>query len=305
VRCLVLGGAGFIGSHVVEGLVHRGHIVRLLDLQPNPYWTPPGQVECLWADWNDADQLDRALAHADVVIHLIGTTLPATSNRDMAADVRDNLISTLHLLRACRQQGVRKIVFSSSGGTVYGVPQRIPIPEDHPTQPLNSYGIVKLTIERYLHLFHHLHDLGYLVLRGANPYGERQNPRGSQGAVSVFLGRLARSEPIEIWGDGQVVRDYVYVGDLARAFLAAVESDLDQGTFNVGSGQGLSLLELLDKIQSVTGLAPRLVHQPGRPADVPVNILDTRRIQSQLLWRPHMTLRDGLQRTWDWIRSTV
>jgi len=303
VRCLVLGGAGFIGSHVVEGLIHRGHVVRLLDLRPNPHWSPPDEVKCIWADWNDADQLECALANIDVVIHLIGTTLPTTSNLDMVADVRGNLISTLRLLHACHQHGVRKIVFSSSGGTIYGIPQQIPIPEDHPTHPITSYGIVKLTIEHYLHLCHRLYGLGYIVLRSANPYGERQNPQGSQGAVSVFLGRLARSEPVEIWGDGRIVRDYFYVDDLARAFLAAVESEIDHGTFNVGSGQGLSLLELLSKIQSVTGLSPRIIHRPARPADVPINVLDTRRIRSHLNWQPQVALSDGLQRTWEWIRS--
>jgi UDP-glucose 4-epimerase len=304
-RCLVLGGTGFIGSHIVEVLEKTGHSVRLLARKPRRDWSPPARVDCNWTDWNNAQQLDRAVADSEVVIHLIGTTRPATSNINMVADVQENLASTLQLLELCRRQGVRKVIFASTGGAIYGIPQYLPINEEHPTQPTSSYGIVKLAIEKYLHLFHYLHGLGYIILRGSNPYGERQDLTGVQGVVGVSLGRIARGEPIELWGNGQVIRDYLYVGDLARAFQLAVESDLDHHVFNVGSGHGLSLRELIDEMQIVTGLAPKIVHQPGRPVDVPVNVLDSQRIASELSWRPTVALRDGLKQTWDWVQCQV
>lgn len=304
-HCLVLGGTGFIGSHVVETLLRAGHDVRMLSRRPSRYWSPPARVEHIWADWNNEQQLDRAVTGAEIVIHLIGTTLPATSNADMMADVQNNLEVTLRLLHLCLQRGVRKVILASSGGTVYGVPKRLPISEEHPTQPISSYGIVKLAIEKYLHLFHHLHGLDYVVIRASNPYGERQRLRGAQGVVGIFLAQIAREQPIQLWGDGRIVRDYLYVGDLAQAFRLAVETHIEQGVFNVGSGQGVSLIELLDEIQVVTGLIPRIMWQPGRPVDVHVNVLDTHHITSELGWQPTMTLHDGLKRTWDWVQTEV
>lgn len=303
-RCLVLGGAGFIGSHVIDRLTQAGHEVRLLDRRPNPYWSPPAGVECFWADWGDPRAIDRALARVDVVVHLISTTVPATAGRDLAAELRADLEPTLGLLDAARGR-VRRVVFASSGGTVYGRAERLPIPEDHPTWPLSAHGVVKLTIEKYLHLYHHQSGLEYIILRSANPYGERQDPRRPQGAVGVFLGRLARDEAIEIAGDGSVVRDYFHVGDLAEAYRLAVETPLAAETFNVGSGQGLSLLELLEVVRRITKHTPSVVHRPARPQDVPANVLDTARLQSRLGWSPTVSLEDGLARTWAWIREQV
>lgn len=299
--CLVLGGAGFIGSHIVETLHTHGHTVRLLDMHPNPWWTPPPGTLCHWGNWNDPALLQTALAGCQVVIHLISTSLPATSNQDIPADAQANLVATLHLLEACRANGVRKVVFASSGGTVYGVPRFTPLTEDHPTQPINAYGIVKLTIEHYLRLYHHLYGLGYVVLRGANPYGARQNPRHSQGAVGVFLGRLAQGEPITIWGDGRVVRDYFHVRDMARAFVLAAESGLTTGLFNIGSGQGVSLNDLLAAMAAVTGRQPSVAYAPARAVDVPVNVLAIDQARLHLGWQPEIDLTTGLRQTWQWV----
>ena len=306
-HCLVLGGAGFIGSHVVSTLVNAGHKVRLLDLTPNPYWRPPPQVECLWADWNDSAQVEHALTGIEVVIHLVSVTLPANSNERTVVDINGNLLPTLNLLQNCQKKGVNKVIFSSSGGTVYGIPHYLPIDEDHPTLPTSSYGIIKLTIEKYLHLYYRLYGLKYVVLRGANPYGIWRDPTTNQGAINVFLEHLAHSQPIEIFGDGSIVRDYFYVKDLALAFQAAAESQLDHAVLNVGSGKGLSLLELLDKIHRITGVRPVLLHKPARAFDVPKNVLNIERIRSLLGWQPQVSLSDGIRQTWDWInhRSTV
>lgn len=305
-NCLVLGGHGFIGSHLVDALAAADHRVRVLDRLPPRFHTVPPGVESILADWRDDQALHAALDGVDVVFHLIGTTLPATSNQDPVFDVQSNVVGTLNLLQACVQRGVRRIVFSSSGGTIYGVPQTIPIPETAPTDPTSSYGITKLMIEKYLSLFHRLYGLDYLIVRGANPYGERQNPDRPQGAPVVFMARLARDEPIVLWGDGSTVRDFLHVSDLARAFLLlAASSSPDERIFNVGSGSGTSLNHLLDLLAQTTGITPRVDVRPARPFDIPVNVLDTRRIRQAVGWLPLIPLEEGLARTWAWVRRHV
>jgi UDP-glucose 4-epimerase len=186
---------------------------------------------------------------------------------------------------------------------VYGTPQRIPISEDHPTDPISSYGITKLTIEKYLKLYRELHGLEYCVLRLANPYGEGQRTDRGQGAVAVFLDRVAGGMPIEIWGDGSVVRDYIYVGDVVEAMTAAAFGDAPSRLYNIGSGQGTSLLELVDAIGAVTGRKPSIDFKPSRPFDVPASVLDISRARRELGWQPRTTLGEGLRRTFEWARA--
>jgi UDP-glucose 4-epimerase len=199
---------------------------------------------------------------------------------------------------------VGKVVFASSGGTVYGAPPATaPILETSQTNPTTSYGIVKLAIEKYLDLYYRQSGLNYIVLRASNAYGERQNLQRSQGAIGVFMNLMQQARQIELWGDGQIVRDYVYVGDLARAFRLAAESSVPCGTFNVGSGEGLSLNQLIDELRAITGIDPSISYLPARPFDVPSNVLNIDLVKSTLGWEPSTTLRQGLSRTWEWFQS--
>jgi UDP-glucose 4-epimerase len=182
------------------------------------------------------------------------------------------------------------------------VPRVTPIRESHPTDPISSYGIHKLAIEKYLHMNHALYGLDYRVLRVANAYGERQRTDKAQGAVAAFLERALRGEPIQIWGDGSVVRDYVYAGDIAHAFLQVVQYQGQERVFNIGSGQGVSLNELVDAIATVIGRRPGVEYTPGRQFDVPINVLDISRAQQHLGWQPRTRLIDGLRRTYEWMR---
>jgi UDP-glucose 4-epimerase len=207
------------------------------------------------------------------------------------------VISTLHLLQAAKKAGVKKVIFFSSGGTVYGVPQRIPISENHPTDPICSYGIQKLAIEKYLKLFHHLYGLDYAVMRMSNPYGERQRPLASQGAVAVFLYKAMLREPIEIWGDGSVTRDYVHVSDVAGVIPVLVRYSGKHKIFNIGSGKGTSLLELIKIAETITGDSIEVRFRPARPFDVPVNILDISLAKRALSWTPAVDLEEGARRT--------
>ena len=198
----------------------------------------------------------------------------------------------------------RRVVFVSSGGTVYGVPKSVPIREDHATDPICSYGITKLAIEKYLHLYRELHGLESVVLRLANPYGERQRTHASQGAIAVFLGKALRGEPIEIWGDGSVVRDYIHISDVTRALLLAMDHAGSNRLFNIGSGLGASLNEVLEAIESATGVAPERHYLDGRPFDVPRSVLCIERAERELGWRPHIGLKEGIARTAAWLRET-
>lgn len=305
-RTLILGGGGFIGSHLAEELVAAGYPVRVFD-KTHGFWgnlaTVLDRVEIFEGDFLNQVDVRTALDGCEVAIHLISTTLPATSNENPIYDVEANVVSTLRLLEEARHAGVRRILFISSGGTVYGRPLRVPIDEDHPTDPLCSYGIGKLAIEKYLGLWRHLHGLRSTTLRFSNPFGERQNPGANQGAVAVFLGRILAGLPLEIWGDGEVVRDYIYIKDAVRAFRAVLESDPQGSVYNVGSGEGTTLNALIERIERVTGRPVRVERRPGRPLDVPVNVLDTGRLRAATGWRPEWGLDAGLERTWEWLRE--
>ena len=303
---LILGGAGFIGSHIVDALLVRGHKVRVFD-RPNVdtrnLTETLSRIEVVGGDFLNESDISSALEGIDVVVHLISTTLPKSSNENPAYDVESNVIGTLTLLRLAVQHGVKKIIFLSSAGTVYGASAICPISEVAETDPICSYGITKLAIEKYLHLFSYLHGLDYVVLRASNPFGARQNPNSGQGAVVAFLWRLLRDETILIWGDGKVTRDYFYISDLVSAVLLAIERKTVSKIFNVGSGIPCNLNELLVTMQSVTGRAPKVQYTPARKLDVPINFLDISRGRSELLWEPTISLEDGIARTWEWVRQ--
>lgn len=305
-RCLVLGGSGFLGSHLLDALLARGWTPWVLDQQP-PCTGQSLNLDSAWtqAEFTQVDDWHARLEGTEVIFHCLGTTLPATSSDNSIYDVQSNLVATLKLLNGAVSAGVRKVVFFSSGGTVYGIPQQLPIPETHPTNPICSYGVVKLAIEKYLHFYCHLYGLDYLVVRLSNPYGERQNPMGAQGAVAVFLGRLARGEPIQIWGDGSTIRDYLYVADAISGVLAAAEQPGAYHLFNVGSGRGTSVKDLLALIESVTGLYDLVQYLPSRPVDVPANILDISRLSETTGWKPSTGLSEGIARTWTWVRGRI
>lgn len=302
-RCLIVGGNGFIGGHLVRRLAESGERVRVYDRSPDKFRANLAGVDYVEGDLGNHGLIREAVRGIEVVYHFVSTTLPKTSNDDPIYDVRSNLVDTIQLMEACVEAGVQKVVFASSGGTVYGPPETLPINEDHPTAPISSYGIVKLAIEKYLGLFHHLHGLDYAALRISNPYGPYQNPEGQQGVVGVFLNRLYTGRPITVWGDGEVVRDYLYVSDLADALELAARVETREKVLNIGSGEGLSLNALIRCISEVVGEEPVVEYLPARPLDVPVSVLDIGRAQAELGWRPGTGLAEGVERTWAWIQT--
>jgi len=304
--CLILGGQGFIGSHLADALLEQGSTVKSFDRPQiksvKGISERSGEMTLIEGDLLSARDIDCALEGVDVCYHLISTTLPGTSNLDPAYDVETNVVGTIRLLDAALRNRVKKIVFTSSGGTVYGIPKSSPISEDHPTEPVCSYGISKLAIEKYLDLYHRLHGLNYSILRLANPYGERQRTEASQGAVAVFLGKALRNQTIDIWGDGSVVRDYFHISDAVNALSVSAQTTTS-GICNIGSGKGVSINELISVIKDVIGRAVTVNYLPGRGFDVPINVLDIRRAKLLLDWSPKISLNAGIRRTIAWMSN--
>jgi len=301
-RALVIGGNGFIGSGLVLALRARGVEVAVLDPGRPRIDVDWAGIEFIAGSLADAAVTARALAGVDVVFHLAGTTVPGTSNLDPVADVQGNLVATLGLLGEMRAAGVRRIVYFSSGGTVYGNPGVSPVPESHPLHPISSYGVVKVAIENYLHMYQQLGDIDPVVLRPSNPYGPRQSTAGIQGAVAAFLGAAARGEPVRIWGDGEVVRDYLYIDDLVDLAATAGLSQVT-GVFNVGSGEGHSLNAMCTLISGVIGRPLAIEYLPGRAFDVRRVVLDVSAAREAFGWSPRTPLADGLARAWRSIQS--
>lgn len=305
-KCLILGGAGFIGSHIVDTLIARGHKVRAFDrprIDTKNLSESMADIEFVSGDFTNANDISNALENIDTVVHLVSTTNPASSNDAPVYDVETNIAGTVRLLALAKNAGVEKIIFASSGGTVYGEPLKIPISETHPNNPICSYGIAKLAIEKYLHLFYHLYGLDYSILRIANPYGPRQDPYGGVGAVTAFLAKVIRGEKINIWGDGEVARDYFYVGDLAPAFVKVIESATPSKIYNIGGAKAYSLNEILAVIQRITGKVPLVNYTAARRLDLPINYLDVNRAKVELGWVPETSLEKGIELTYKWLES--
>ena len=300
-RVLVLGGSGFIGSHVVDALLQAKYEVFVFDRNPEHFRPPLTNVTYFRGELGNRGQMEEILSQGmDAVVHLISSTVPKTSNDDPIFDVQMNLVETLALLDLCVKHHVRKIVFTSSGGTVYGNPQTLPIREDHPTNPICSYGVVKLTIEKYLHLYQRCFGLDFVSLRLANPYGPRQDPDAIQGVVSVFMGKILRGQELVVWGDGTVIRDFVDVRDVARAYRNALVPGVS-GVFNIGSGKGVSIAQLVEIIANELNMSPNVVRLQKRGFDVSHVVLDSSKAREQLDWTPTIDLKTGISAVADWM----
>jgi len=249
--------------------------------------------------------VSNAIEGVDVVLHLVSTTLPKNSNDDPIYDVQTNVVGTLQMLNAMAARNVRKIVFISSGGTVYGIPKYLPIDESHPTDPLVSYGITKLVIEKYLHLYERMYGLKAIMLRVANPYGERQRIETAQGAIGVFLHHALSGKPIEIWGDGSVTRDFIHISDVAEAFVQAVAYSGSKSVFNISSGSGTSLNELISILEEILNKPIEPHYLPSRPFDVPVSVLSNDLAGVELHWSPSISMREGIERTAVWMKGEL
>jgi UDP-glucose 4-epimerase len=307
-KIAIFGGGGFIGSAIADRLLSEGHSLRIFErprVRPHRKFTNNEIVEWITGDLSSTYDVSDTISGVDAVLHMVSTTLPKSSNDDPIFDVQSNIVGSLHILNAMVTHNVRNIVFISSGGTVYGNPLYLPVDEKHATNPFVSYGITKLAIEKYLQMYEHLHGIKAITLRVSNPYGERQRIETAQGAVGVFLHHALKGVSIEIWGDGSVTRDYIHVSDVAAAFSKALQYAGEQRLFNVSSGVGTSLNELIGRIENVLGQSIERKYLPGRPFDVPVNVLCNNLARSELNWKPLISMNDGIVRTAEWMKREL
>jgi len=303
-RVLVTGGAGFIGSHVVEALLRAGHeVVVLDDLRTGRRENLPRGVRLY-----ELDLLDPRVGEVlnderpEVVDHHAAQASVVASVRDPLLDARTNVLGTLHLLQHCVRTGVEHVVFASTGGAIYGEAHRIPCDEEHPARPISPYGVHKLCAEHHLYAFGKLYGLRWTSLRYANVYGPRQDPEGEAGVVAIFASAMLRGHRPVIFGDGLYTRDYVYVEDVAEANLLAIESKAE-GVFNIGSGIETTTRRIFDLLREATGYPGEPEYGPPRPGDIRRIALDCRRARRILGWTPRTPLEEGLRRTVAWFRE--
>ena len=303
-RVLVLGGSGFLGSHIVDTFLRQKHDVTVYDLYPERFRRSPKGIKFVTGDFGNVGALDELIAGGfDAVIHCVSTTTPKSSNESPEFDIQSNVIGTLNLLDICTRRTIGKLVFLSSGGTVYGDIGNLDlVDESHAVRPMCAYGVSKLAIEHYLDVYRQLRGLNYVALRLSNPYGERQSPLRALGALTVFLHRTLKNQPVEVWGDGGVTRDFIYVGDVANAVYLATVNPIS-GTFNVGTGVGLSLRDILTHISRVVGIEPSVSWLASRSFDVPRIVLDATKLRKATDWSSVTSLDDGIALTADWLRE--
>lgn len=297
--CVVFGGGGFLGSHLCRRLRAAGLVVRAFGHR-GPFSDALSGIDVRYGELSDRETVAEALDGAEIAFHLIHSTVPQSANSDIFGDVRDNLLPSLSLLDLAREAGLKRIIFLSSGGTVYGRPVQVPTEETAPTDPITAYGISKLAIEKYLAL-HRLHfGLDYRILRVSNPFGPFQVASKRQGLIAEVISRATRGEPIEIWGDGTVVRDFIFVDDVIDAIEMAAHDVGDEALFNIGSGTGRSVRDVLAAIEGVLGRKLEIVWKDKRTVDVPVSVLSIERAREKLGWAPKTSFEDGIAQTIAW-----
>jgi len=304
---LVTGGNGFIGSHLVDRLAaDKENRVTVFDLYPRSHGESPAEVLFIQGDIGDTPLLRRTLVDQGIetIYHVAWASIHETSIKDPVRDIETSLVPSVGLLEASREAGVKRIVYVSSGGTVYGIPQSLPIPEEHSTHPISGYGITKLAVENYLRMYAHLYGVQSVILRPSVAYGPRQNPRRRQSAVTVFIHRALHGEPIIIWGDGEVLRDYIYVDDLTSALVASAAVPLSSpAVFNLAGPAAYTLNQVIQEIERTLAVRIEVRYEPGRRFDVPLLKLDTRAAVRALNWKPVTDLAEGIERTAMWLRQ--
>ncbi len=296
-RILVSGGAGFIGSHTVDALAAAGgHEIAIIDdlsagkrEQVNP------RARFYQADLRDAAAVRGVFERErpEVLVHLAAQMDVRRSVADPAFDAQVNLVGFLNLMEAGRERGLRRVIFSSTGGAIYGEQECFPCDEEHPLRPVSPYGVAKLATEKYLFFYHAQYGIDYVALRYANVYGPRQDPHGEAGVVAIFCGRILEGRPVTIYGDGGQTRDYVYVADVVRANVAALASTVS-GAFNIGTGVETSVNQLYEALARAAGSSRAAEFGPSRAGEQRRSVILPERAARALGWRPQVELSDGL-----------
>lgn len=301
---VVVGGGGFIGSHLVRLLVARGkRKVIVVGRSSAPRFPLPPEVDYIQGDAGDVALNSRLFENCDEIVDLAYATVPKTSFEDPVHDVLANLPASVSLLRQASRYKLRRVLLVSSGGTVYGDAEYLPIDESHPTNPVSPYGITKLTLEKYAQMFHRLEGLPVVIVRPGNPFGPNQFGNLGQGFIGAAIFATLARQPVSVFGERGTVRDYVFIDDVAEGLLAALDQGVMGETYNIGTGIGLdnrAVLDALDTVVRPSGYSVEIAACPRRPFDVAANVLSPARITYVTGWRPHTNFIDGLGQTWSW-----
>lgn len=304
---LILGGSGFLGSAAAKHLSAAGLEVKILcRRRPDAGLFGATPVNIQIADFTALTATDPLFDGVETVLHFVSSTTPASSMEDMGFDVSSNLLPTLNLLGIMEERGIRRLIYASSGGTVYGVPARLPAAEDDPTNPISAHGITKLAIEKFIALHARLSGLNAIILRVGNPFGPYQLRGVVIGSIARFVQLHAAGEQLHIWGDGSVVRDYLHIDDFANALTAIMrDPNFPSGVYNLASGTGHSLHDILAEIRRVSGRAPAASVEAQRVIDVPAIVLNISRLRQALPgWQPRVAFSDGVERMWQFASSS-
>ncbi|ALT82455.1 epimerase [Streptococcus infantarius] len=299
---IILGAAGFIGKNLTRNLVGEKEVNLTLVDKCKSYFDDlsdlkKDNIQIKESNLDSSTNFDNLLKNQDIVYHLVSTVVPATSNQHITSDIETNVLFSSKLFDSCVKNKIKRVIFISSGGTVYGKEGTSPLSEDTPTHPISSYGVQKITIENLLYLYNYMYGLDYRIVRLANPYGPFQRPNGILGAVTTFTFKALKDEVITVYGDGSVIRDYIFIDDAVNAILKIANTSLDEKIFNLGSGSGTSLMEVLNIIKKVTGKELKIEFKEGRQADVPINYLDMSRYERTFGKKQLISLEEGIQKT--------
>ena len=305
---IILGAAGFIGTNLaIELAKDKSNKTVLIDRQLE-YFDAVKELDLPNTSYQsmllsiDSD-FDTLVRGNEVVYHLLSTTMPATSNKGVAEELMANVVLSAKLFEACARQGVKKVIFISSGGTVYGKENDCPLNEDMPTNPITSYGLQKVTIEKLLYLYNYVFGLEYRIIRLANPYGPYQRPNGVLGAVTTFTYKAIKGEEIEVYGDGSVVRDFIYIDDAIRGIKTIADGNDSHHVFNLGCGYGTSIKQLLKTIENTLGIGIKIKYTEARKVDVPINYLDISRYEKAYGKLNPISLEKGIKKTAEFMRT--
>ena len=301
-KCLVTCGAGFLGSHIVDQLCQKGHKVAVIDnlSSGREEYVPRGVL--LYNNSIEHEEISKIFAKEkpDVVFHCAAHIEARESVKDVSFDAKVNILGSLNILEACRKIGVKKVIFASSGGEVYGDAKEMPAREEFLPMPVSPYGVAKYAVEKYLYSYSRLFGISFVALRYGNIYGPRQSPYKESGVVAIFAKRMLSGEPIMIHGDGEQTKDYIYIQDAVSATILAMEKDM-QGVVNIASGKETSVMEIYTSLKEITGFSHGVLH-----VELPVKgfvkhtYLSIEKAKKELGWEPEVSLRDGIKKTVEW-----
>ena len=306
---LVTGGAGFIGSHLVRQLLDAEHQVTVLDNVSTGTWQhlPQGKDTCTCWEMDIRYKAAREKieqAKFDVIVHLAAQTMVDVSIKDPEFDASENVMGTVNILEAARHSGVKRIIFASTAASYGDVTEdRLPIREEETLAPMSFYGLTKVTVEKYVNLYHDLYGLDYVALRFANVYGERQGDTGEGGVISIFAKRIAKDQGITVFGDGKQTRDFIYAGDIAAGIIAAMTTDKANAVYNLSNQTETSLLELIELMAKASGKTVEPAFAAPREGDINRSMLCHEAAVQNLDWQPQMDLAEGLARTIAYFRN--